>query len=184
MASKPVRSGSIGFSDGSQKGSAAYWTGYHDGSCNWQLTSGTFADFTPTGTAILYPRSFSGITDVTTAAGNLPGITFTPESVDAVYEITAVCAMYIQGPVGGNDAATMRMVGGATEKEITTNSSAYKPAGVVALLGPTAMTGIFEPKTTSPVTVKIQGLIGGDPTYLLQLGYINNFIEWTVTRIR
>lgn len=182
--SKPTRIDSLAFPDGSIKASAAFWSGYHDDSVAWQLTSNTFVDFTViSGAANLIERASSGFDAVSTAPSNLPGITFTPASIDSAYMITAVFAMYVNGPSSGNVAAAMRMVGGATEEEISSNSSAYKPAGVTAFLGPATIQGIFRPGTTSPVTVKLQGFVSGDPTYFLQVGYINVFIEWTVVRV-
>lgn len=160
----------------------AAYSGYHDSSCPWATTSNTYTDFTPSGTAVLTQRVSSGISGVTTAAGNLPGITFTPASTTAVYIIKASCVVSITNTVGNNASGSIRLYDGTTE--IVRGNDIFKGAQIGILMTSVTMEGLYIPGTVSPVTVKVQGLVGGDPGYNMDLQYVGSAIEWMLLRIK
>lgn len=160
-------------------GANSYWSGYHGSTAGWSTTSNSFADFTPSGTAVLTPRQSSGLT-VATAAGNLPGITFTPAS-GAIYLVTANCTYQLSSPVGNNANGALRLTDGVSV--ISNSPDFYKDSHLSAILQGTSITGIYVPSTAGAATLEVQGMVGGDPGYNLSLQYIGSAIEWTVVQI-
>lgn len=151
-------------------GSLSYWSGYHHLSMNWNTTSLSFADFTSTGaTPAVTQRNANGIV-VTQAAGNLPGITFTPSSVAAVYLITAT------GGTNSTASLSLQLTDGSVviDTAASTNSTGND--------GPQTLIGTYTPNTTSPVTVKIQGTVNTG-TGNLQSVAAEESIEWTVVEL-
>lgn len=158
----------------------AYWQGYHDsaGSVIWNTTSNTPADFTVvSGTANLEELISDGLS-VATAASDLPGITFTP--IDgALYRIKAKTIIQLTG-VTGNIAGGLQLWDGSMQ---LSDSQVYTPASVGALQE-MHNEALWVAPDASPVTMSLRGFVGGDPGYLLGIGYTTNYIEWIVQQLR
>lgn len=153
---------------------AKFWSGNFSGVI-WSNT-GAYAD----------PAVFSGspvltaygtpTISVSAASGNLPGITFTPDSINAIYMISATSALDMEN--AGSYPMSAQLVAGSTPISsvpsfITTNPFAY----------PIAFSGVpFKPGVVTPYTVKIQiGGAGGGT--LLGSAALGNSIELSLLRI-
>jgi hypothetical protein len=112
------------------------------------------------------------------AAGNLPGITFTPASYNAVYLITA------QVGLAGNNGTTLgyiQMTDGTTPICVGTGFSMN--TSVVPYIIPNTLTGVYVPGTSSPVTVKLQVATNNISNIVSITSEGSSVIEWTVVRI-
>lgn len=149
-----------------------YTSAYFGSASSWATTSATYVDGTNAGGNALTIKQSSGMI-VTAAGGNVCGITFTPASASAVYQIFAIIGIGSSN-AGGQCAAQL------TDGTININSSTgtYDAGGIVTLLG------IYIPGVTSAVTVKIQiANIGGFTTTLQQWASIGNPVEWTIFQV-
>lgn len=159
--------------------SNTYYQGYHLTGNIWSIsTSGSYIDPTSSGTTpSLVSRLVSGLT-VTTAAGNLPGVTFTPASTTAVYKISA--NMCIDCSFSGGNTGSSQMTDGTT---VIAQGADVEGQSSVGFLGGQVISGIYAPGTVSPVTVKIQLAVSAG-TYFIQTFGLGNPIEWTIERIK
>jgi hypothetical protein len=152
-----------------------YYSGYMT-STGWNTSTTTFADPTiNSGTNSLTQRY--GTITVSAAASNLPGITFTPSSASAVYEITV--SMTLTNSTANLDAS-LSLTDGTTQ--IVT--AVTQQAGSTLAVQWVTMTGIYAPGTTSAVTVKTQMAAGAGGTSYI--GYSNGgskTMEWKIVRI-
>ena len=154
----------------------AYHPGLTAGGAYWSTSSSTYADLTNTGTPSLVVRKSNGIT-VTQAAGNLPGITFTPASANAVYLITA--QMGVIAGTSINDVGNIQLTDGTT---VIAQSNGVQSPNVNQSAATVTLSGIYVPATTNAVTVKVQGAASAH-TFYVQGQALGSTIEWTVTRI-
>lgn len=162
-------------------GGMPFWYGYHDQSVTWTRANPAVGDFTASGAPTLVERENNQIGSVVTAAGNLPGITFTPKSASAVYEISAK-ASYL--PAVNNAAVNLRLWDGTKtidDGAYFTNCNPTNTAGGV-LAQHVETKGPYRPGTTSPVTITLQASVSVN---VLNLGNggITSFIEWSIKRI-
>lgn len=160
----------------------AYAQAYHSvtGSNYWGTTSTSFADPTISGGTIsLTSRVSSGLT-LTSAAGNVAGVTFTPASASAVYQVTAY---FVADTISSSNPMGVQLVSGATVLGVLPGSVAASSRLTV----PTTITGIFVPGSTSAQTVKLQlSSQSGSQVAIngyADSGYSGSYIEWTITRI-
>lgn len=65
------------------------WSGYHDSTCSWARTNAAYGDPTADATCVLTQRTNLSFGSVSSVAGLLPGITFTP-SLSGTYYVCAV----------------------------------------------------------------------------------------------
>ena len=152
----------------------AYFQGYHGSGAIWSTASGSFTDPPVSGTPSLTTRISSNIT-VTQAGSNYPGITFTPSSATAVYKITARILMDTTASCLGQ----YRLYDGTTEIAVGGGNYINGANGVNSV----ALIGLYQPGTTSPVTVRIQVAgTSGLTAYIYALG-LANAIEWTLEQI-
>jgi hypothetical protein len=178
----PGTSGNVLTSNGSTWTSAAapsgpttsYWSGYMPNGTNWSTSSSTLADPTNSGNNTLTKRQ--GNITVTAAASNLPGITFTPASAAAVYQITATFCGGATVTAGAD--TTYSLTDGTTVIVQRDNQT------VLTQFCPIPLNGIYVPGTGSAITVKIQiATTSSGVGYLGAVGSIAPSIEWTILRI-
>lgn len=155
----------------------SYAQAFHNQAATWSTSSATFVDPTVSGTPALTVRVSSGIT-LTTAGSSLPGITFTPASAQAAYQITATLGV-TNASVSG--AVALQLTDGTT---VISVSPGVQEAGT-GLAITTTMTGFYAPASASAVTVKVQMAIDTGASATIQsLGFLTTpAIEWTVLRI-
>ena len=168
----------IGLATSSPTGS--YAQAYFSGASTWSTTSASFVDPTNSGGNALTVRVSNNIT-LTAAASNVCGITFTPASSSAVYQITAQVGV-------SNSTATAGTALTLSDGTIMISSPASWAQSPTAATTSTflTVTGIYAPATSSPVTVKFQmAAIGGGTAQIIPNNGsgISNTIEWTVLRI-
>jgi hypothetical protein len=151
-----------------------YWDGYTGGAnARWTTTTNTYGDGTNTNGNAITQRQGSGIT-VTAGASNVAGITFTPASSAAIYEVSAsFCSQN-----NGANANSYRL----TDGSVVIKESQGFGTNTVRI----TICGIYVPGTASAVTVKIQVATGGgtltiDDEAVSGLG--GKTIEWTLRRI-
>lgn len=159
--------------------SNTYYDGYHDNTNAWASSSATYADpSTVPSPAVLTQSLAQGLT-VTTAAGNLPGITFTPASASHIYMITALVALV--SPVGVSAVGSVKLTTGAVD--ICKFGDVELGASGNGLAIPVSLSGIFAPAVATPVTVKLQiAQANGGNTQIA--GLLGNSIEWKILRIK
>ncbi len=126
---------------------ASSWTGYHTtAGATWSRTNTAYGDMTPTGTAAIVQRTNTNFGTVTTAASNLPGITFTPKGA---YKYS-VCA-YVKASVGAANAyGAFKLTDGTTdiaESGIRDAANYFNSMPVC---------GQYQANGVSPVTLKLQ----------------------------
>jgi hypothetical protein len=175
----PVQSG------GSTSSSVYAQVYFSNAAAEWSFSGSSFVD--PTliaGTNAITVRQSRGLT-VTAASSSLCGITFTPASSSSVYTITANYSVYGLGLAGVfayqliDNNSTVISSNAGFEQQNGSGASAD-------VFVPGILSGIYAPGTTSPVTVKIQGLSTNGGT-----GYIEGVtaastsvaVEWTITQI-
>lgn len=73
--------------------SSFVWSGYHDNTCVWSRSSTSYGDFGTDASCALVEQQNSNAGTVTTVAGTLPGIVFTPTTT-GLYEVCASTPMY------------------------------------------------------------------------------------------
>jgi len=149
----------------------SYYSGYMPNGTSWTTSSSTQADFSNSGSNTLTSRGTPTII-VTAAASNLPGITFTPASSSAVYEIG--CVIF---------AATLTALNSNTIYLTDGTIMIQEASAAQGTFAPLTMNGIYAPGTSSPVTVKLQGSVNGGDTLELSAGQSAPSIEWTIVRI-
>lgn len=151
------------------------FSGYHGSTSAWNTTSGTFADPTSIGTTGFATSIDVGGLSVSTAAGDLPGITFTPKSIDAIYRITA--RVSLTSSSGLNAVSGCKLTDGTVDISLggdienTGNST-------TGLTIPVTLEGFYQPGTVSPVTVKIQ--LYSNFTATIVSASSGVAIEWTI----
>jgi hypothetical protein len=153
----------------------SYYSGYASGA-SWTSTSGSFADMTVSGTNTMNTR-YSNILSVSAAGSNLPGISFTPASASAVYQVTVSFPVYNNT---ANSDCAFQLTDGTTQ--ITT--AIVQQAGSVTGVWWTTMTALYAPGTSSSVTVKLQAATSGGT--ITNVGYSNlgnKTMEWSLIRI-
>lgn len=133
----------------------ASWSGYLNlTSGGWSTTSTTFADFSAAaGTALtqIQNRNFG---TVTAASSLIPGITFTPPK-SGNYFVCATPTLFNAGTTGVT-IGQVQLTDGTTlisNGEIRNNASNNSNGGATIPL-----CGIYNAASTSPVTLKLQGL--------------------------
>ena len=142
-------------------------------------STGSYADFTYTGSSdTLTTRTSSGIT-LTAAASNLPGVTFTPSSSSAVYHITVTAVVYTSA---AGAAISLQLTDGTT---VIQNSNQFQQQAVTAgVVTSITISGIYAPGTTSPVTVKLQGIVSSATGFIYGGANLSaNPLEFTVEQI-
>lgn len=152
--------------------SPASWSGYHTNGATWaKTTTATYADFTATGTAVLVERTNRNFGTVTTAASNLPGITFLPPRAGR-YQICASAPVYGSG--GGN--AAIRLFDGTTaiaESQYNSTSTVSRP-----------LCGIWNAASIVSTTVKLQTTNSGITANLDSLATGSTaLIEWSILEL-
>jgi hypothetical protein len=158
-------------------GSFNYAQAYFSNPSIWSTTSSTFTDPTNTGGNTLTIRKSNGI-GLTAAASNVCGITFTPASNTAVYQVTATIATLTQTTSSATGNA--QLTDGTTV--IAAGAEVYSGSG--SIICPTTLTGIYAPGTTNAVTLKIQLAVSGGNVEINQSNTTGaSVVEWTVVRI-
>jgi hypothetical protein len=153
----------------------SYYSGYASGA-SWTSTSGSFADMTVSGTNTMNTR-YSNILSVSAAGSNLPGISFTPASASAVYQVTVSFPVYNNT---ANSDSAFQLTDGTTQ--ITT--AIVQQAGSVTGVWWTTMTALYAPGTSSSVTVKLQAATSGGSTTTVGYSNLGNrTMEWSLIRI-
>jgi len=125
----------------------AVWSGYHTVSSGWSTSSSTFADPSAGNTVVLTEQINSGMGTVSTASGDLPGITLTFPDIGQ-YKIEAS----VTSEAGGGGTVTLRLTDGTTAFV----PSASKP-GIAGggQRGSTFLSGIYTAGAGS-TTIKVQ----------------------------
>lgn len=149
------------------------WSGAFSGSNEWTTTSGTFADFGSQSNTFTQ-RTNVNFGTVTAASGNIPGFTFTPTTA-ATYWACASAAPTYSGAVFG--ALQLVDGSGSVVANIGSPSSATNGGSTVTLCGP------YLAKSTSPVTLKLQGATNGGTMSLNFLGGVSSMVEFSIVNI-
>jgi hypothetical protein len=153
-----------------------FWTGYFTQTASWSTSSVSYADPTLAGTATLTTRQSNGIT-VTAAASSVPGITFTPASATAEYQITATYNL------NGNTASAYvdsQLVGNGTV--LIQAPSVQQPSTLPQKFSAVTLSSVFVPGNTSPATVKLQLAVNAGSAEISG-GELANPIEWSIMRM-
>lgn len=156
-----------------------FWAGNFDGGSSWSTSSGSYISPTLSGSTFFTQRVASGLT-VTQGASSVPGVTFTPSSTTAAYQVSfkfGLCNSAIAGISGC---------------QLTDGTSVICQYGMVAStvagVVPTVLEGIYIPGTVSPVTliVKLAKLSGAGNTILqaASAGGLTNSLEISIVQIR
>jgi C1q domain len=159
------------------------WSGYFGNGSSWSSSSTSLVDPTNTGGNTLTQRETSNFSAVTAASSNLPGITFTPAGMNAIYLIYAQVAVYNSTPAA---SAVVSMTDGTN---IIATPAGWAQAGAAAdSVGTLTVGGLYSPMTASPVTVKLQLSVGagGSGTAFINGANVSptgNTIEWSIVQI-
>lgn len=157
-----------------------YYTGYNAGT-TYTVAGAGFHDFTPAGTTTVTQVLNNGIGSVTTAASNLPGITFTPINPNASYRITAELSGFNDINLGATGLRLWDGTNVINDGTYTQNADPVNTAGGVVGFS-FNVEGLYSPNINSPVTITLQGqtsagsfnIIGNDGP-----GVIN----WTIEQL-
>ncbi len=151
------------------------WSGYHDNAYSWSITSGSFADATNTAVGSFVQRSNSGFGTVTTAASNLPGITFTPPSAAAVYLVMVGVEAYNNTT---NQSTSFQLTDGTN----VVDEGNMREAGSLTNSNRIPLSGVWAPGTASAVTLKLKALVTAGTGILVDTSSLPS-IQWTLVRI-
>ncbi len=159
--------------------SGSFAQSYFDPTVSWANGGGAWSDGTASGTPNLVSRQANGIT-LTAAAGNVCGITFTPDSINSKYLINVTVGVYPGAAPTGN--ISVRLTDGTNE--LSTAAFAQQNYAIPAATagGNVSMSSVFIPNSTSPVTLKIQ-LWGASSGSITAMGNASNAVEWSIIRI-
>jgi hypothetical protein len=127
-------------------GAAAFYHGYTSNAAAWSTTSGSYANGTNTGGNALTQRVTKNMT-VTAAASNVAGITFTPPSITAAYE---VFVKFAGGAGTQSTAAAFKLTDGTIVVDETGTGATFNGGSL-----PVVLKGPYVPGVLTPVTLKI-----------------------------
>lgn len=146
------------------------WSGYHDSTCSWARTNTAYGDPTADATCALGERQNSNFGTVTSVAGLLPGITFTPKTTGNYF----VCASFTTLIATAGADIGARLWDGAT----VVDESGYE--------GPNAgnniaikLCGIYYVNSTSSKTLSIQTKASAGAATIQALTN-TTAIEWSI----
>lgn len=156
------------------------WAGFHDGSYSWTRNGG-MGDFGINGTGIFTETKNNDFGAVVTAAGTLPGITFTPRASGITYKITAKYSTYC---ISNGTQGQQRLWDGTTVIDSSTGQINANPVNTQGgNIGTSqVLEGLYTSLNTSPVTITIQGWTSGGTTFLEAIG-TGNAISWIVEQV-
>lgn len=153
---------------------AQSWSGYHDNTCSFAVTSTTYADYAADASCAFAERqntNFGTVTSALSGSDKLPGITFTPKREMKYF----VCASSSVNS-SSNTIPSIRITDGTTafsewSSRMQTNNGSE---GI-----PFNLCGIYSATSTNEVTLKLQGLVAtGSNT--VRRAIANSSIEWSI----
>lgn len=147
-----------------------YYAGYMPNGTIWSTTSGSFTDPTLSAGTNALTRRTGNIT-VTAAVSSLPGITFTPKTASAVYQISA---KFLGWNTAGGAVASFKLTDGTQDIAIGEIPSVFEN---LTLIAP------YAPGVSTPVTVKLQLAASTGTTQILTDSSMSPSIEWTIVQI-
>lgn len=149
------------------------WSGYHDNTCSWSVTSVSYADFTADATCSLVERTNSAFGAVVTSGTVLPAITWTPKSVGRYW----VCA-FPKAQCASNSAnCDLRLTDGTTP--IVENQ--FRGEGDASSLHSSPLCGIYSATSTNAVTFKLQGKASTAAVTVASPGTTDvSALEWSI----
>ena len=151
------------------------WSGAHDLTCLWNRTNTVYGDPTADASCALVEKTNSNFGTVTSVAGLLPGITFTPSRVGRYW----VCALAKVHVGTANVIAATRLWDGTTViSEHETVHATTSNGGELTH----SLCGIYVVTNTSAKTLSIQSKIGSGTVAIGALGG-SSAIEWSIFQI-
>lgn len=148
------------------------WSGYHDNTCSWARTNTAYGDPTTDASCALVERQNRNFGTVTTNAGTLPGIIFTPKKSGKYF----VCSL--PKISGGTITAIMdfRLTDGTTVV-----SEAQEGVGVATTIATIPLCGIINIASTSSTTLTLQSKVTAGSVTIAGSGATNaSAVEWTI----
>lgn len=144
---------------------ASYYSGYHDSTCSWSLTSTSYTGFTADATCALTTRVSNGIS-ATSVGSVTPALALTLQRTGTYY----VCAI-AQFKSSGAANNGLRLWDGTTViSEVGNDMTGNYTAG--------AMCGFYNATSLTP-TLTIQGKSSANNTTISATG-ANSVVEWTI----
>ncbi len=150
------------------------YAGYHPtANATWARTNTAYGDFTNTGTAVLTQRSAKNMT-VVTAGGNLPGLSWTPDS--AGYYLIQLSAAWASAA-------------GSLAFALTDGSTIFAENGQVNNAGNTTTTtiiGLYDASAwvSGAVTIKLQAKSNGANLITLAGNVGISTLEWVIQKLK
>jgi hypothetical protein len=178
LYAKPLSALAGASGSGNGSGAGTYAQAYFGSASGWSTTSASYVDPTNSGGNALTIRESSGI-NLTAAAGNVCGITFTPPTSNAVYLITATFPLFNTTTDG---ASAVKLTDGTEDISTAMMNNTNTGNDVIT---PTTLSGIYVPGVNTPVTVRLELAAVGGTAHINNLGATTlvNAVEWTVIQL-
>jgi hypothetical protein len=147
---------------------ASSWSGYHDTTCSWSVTSTSYADFTPDPSCSLVERTNTNFGTVSTSGSVKPAITFTPKSAGK-YWVCATLSYF----TGNNVNSAIRLWDGTTTiSEVASNTSSGRTD--------IPLCGIYNATSTSHVTLSLQAQTDSGSANINFARQTQSTLEWSI----
>lgn len=147
------------------------WSGYHDGTCTWTTTSGTFVDPADDATCNFATRQSRNFPGVVSSGNKGPGIVFTPTITGRYW----VCAKAQFNNTNSTSYSYIRLVDGSLN--VLNQGTNYGGD-----LAQTTLCGVLNVPALASTTVKLQLYAGSNTARIDGVGAFSgaSAIEWTV----
>lgn len=156
------------------------WSGYHDGDCAWDFTTGTLADPADDASCTFTERVNNNFGTVSSFGSKKPGIVFTPSRV-GTYEVCAVIGAYGQTT---NALGNFQLWDGTTV--VATAQPPAPGTGATNNYTTTTLCGLYKATSVSPVSLRLRGATSG-VAHSITTGTDANTnskpIEWIIKQI-
>lgn len=170
----------LGWSDGASVNTSetlfqnSSWSGYHDNTCTWTRTNTSYGDPATDATCALVERKNNNFGTVTSVAGLLPGITFTPNRPAWYW----VCAQAKGFNSTLAQAVDMRLWDGTTTIAESENVQQVAANGMTF-----QMCGLYKAASTAAVTLSVQVKSTANQVSISANAANASALEWTLVQI-
>lgn len=143
------------------------WSGYHDTTCSWAVTSTSYADFTADASCNLTERTNRNFGTVSTSGSVKPAITFNPV-VGRRYWVCATASLF---PGSAVNAAVRLWDGTTTVLEVAANTGSNRTD--------IPLCGIYNAATT-PATLSLQAQSDSGAVNISSSRQSQSSLEWAI----
>lgn len=152
-----------------------YWSGYHDTTCSWTVTSATIASFSSDASCALTQEKNSGMGTVS-GSNTKPQITLTPPRSGTM----EICAYAAPGTNADAVARSYQITDGTTV--IAYSGAVIRTDAGTVIGAPTPLCGFLDVTSVS-TTIELKGASASGTITMTALGTSRSAIEWRIRYI-